>query len=166
MRRWLLALGIVALVPLLGAPVARAAADKDEKQTPSSKKPVIAVFRLHGEITESPPDETLSFGGPKAVSLKDLIARLKKAGEDASVKAVVVLAEGEVPGPGQVEELRQVMAQIRAAGKEVHVHADSLSMREYVLLSGASRLSVVPTGIILITGINAESLYLRGLLDK
>src|SRR5262249_14804014 len=73
---------------------------------------------------------------------------------------------GNVPGTAQVEELRQVMAQIRAAGKDVYVHADSLSMREYVLASGASRLSVVPTALLLITGIHGESPYIRGLLDK
>ena len=31
------------------------------------------------------------------------------------------------------------MAKLRAAGKEVYTHADSLTMREYVLLSGATR---------------------------
>src|SRR5205814_9739399 len=39
-------------------------------------------------------------------------------------------------------------------------------MAEYVLLSGASRISVVPTGDVWLTGIDAELPYLRGLLDK
>jgi protease-4 len=39
-------------------------------------------------------------------------------------------------------------------------------MREFLLLSGASRLSVVPTADLWITGMFGESPYLRGLLDK
>ena len=58
------------------------------------------------------------------------------------------------------------MAKLRAAGKEIYAHADSLSMREYVLLSGASRLSVVPTADLWVTGLFGEAPYLRGLLDK
>src|SRR5262249_44814053 len=47
-----------------------------------------------------------------------------------------------------------------------YAHADSLSMREYVLLTGASRLSVVPTADLWIVGLFGDSPYLRGLLDK
>ena len=59
------------------------------------------------------------------------------------------------------EELRQVIAQIRAAGKEVYAHADELSMGHYVLLSGVSRISLVPTGDVWITGLYGEAPYVR-----
>jgi protease IV len=68
-------------------------------------------------------------------------------------------------GVPQIEELRQVLDAIKGAGKEVLAHADSLSMRSYLLLSGASRIVVVPTGDIWINGLYGESPYLRGLLD-
>ena len=55
---------------------------------------------------------------------------------------------------------------LRAAGKEIYAHADSLHMRDYVLLSGATRLSVVPTADLWVTGLFGEPPYLRGLLDK
>ena len=91
---------------------------------------------------------------------------MKKAEEDPNVKAVVFLHEGGSVGAGQAEEVRAAMARLRAAGKEIYAHADSLSTREYVLLSGASRLSVVPTADLWITGLFGEAPYLRGLLDK
>ena len=141
---------------------------KAAKEAPKgdAAKPKIAVFRLAGDVTEAPADETFSFGVSASVSLKDLVARMKKAGEDPEVKALVILHEGGTVGRAQVEELRQAMAKVRAGGKEVHANADSLSMPEYVLLSGASRLSVVPTADLWITGLYAEAPYLRGLLDK
>ena len=58
------------------------------------------------------------------------------------------------------------MARVRAAGKEIYSHADSLQMGEYALLSGSTRLSVVPTGDVWITGMHGEAMFLRGLLDK
>src|SRR5882724_10214775 len=96
---------------------------------PAPPKPRIAVFRLSGDVTELPPDETFSFGAITGVSLRQLVERIKKAGDDPNVKAVVILHEGGSVGTGQVEELREALAKIRTAGKEVYAHADSLSMR-------------------------------------
>ncbi|MGP0068152.1 MAG: signal peptide peptidase SppA [Isosphaeraceae bacterium] len=146
-----------------GAPAKNAVA-ADAKPAPA--KPKIAVFRLAGDVTELPPDQTFSFGAIGGTSLRELLERLQKAAADSSVKAVVLLHEGGTVGAAQAEELLGAMAKVRAAGKEIYAHADSLSMREYVLLSGASRLSVVPTADLWITGLFGESPYLRGLLDK
>jgi protease-4 len=162
MRRFILTFGIAALVPLVGIAVARAA---DEKKGDSAEA-TIPVFRLTAAITEAPADETIFFASPKAVSLKDLVARLNKAADDKAVKAVVILQEGGSAGAAQKEELRQAMAKLRTAGKDVYAQADSLSMGDYILLSGASRISVVPTGDLWVTGLDAEVPYLRGLLDK
>jgi len=167
--------GLVAwrTVPVRGdesSPQAKPAASKPAaakaEAKPAAPKPRLAVFRLAGDVTELPPDETFSFGAVGGVSLRDLVERMKKAAGDPEVKAVVLLHEGGSVGSGQVEELRGAMARLRSAGKEVYAHADSLTMREYVLLSGASRLSVVPTADVWVTGLFGEALYLRGLLDK
>jgi len=138
----------------------------EAKDSKPEAKPKIAVFRLTGKLTESPVEESLFLGGASGTSLKDLVARIKKAGEDREVKAVVLIHEGGSLGSAQVEEVRDALARVKAAGKDIYAHADSLSMREYVLLSGASRLSVVPTADLWVTGLYGESPYLRGLLEK
>ena len=163
MRRLLFALVAFALLPL--AATAEGPAGKKEARKADAGKPVIAVFRLAGSITESPADETFSFSLAPSTPLKDLVARMKKAAADPEVKAVVLLPDGASLGLAQTEEVRQAMKQIRAAGKDIFAHADSLTMREYVLLSGASRLSVVPTADLWVTGISGEAPYVRGLLD-
>jgi protease-4 len=100
------------------------------------------------------------------VSLKDLVERLDKAAGDANVKAVVLLADGGTMGIAQREEFRQAMAKFRAAGKDVYAHADELRMADFALLSGATRLSLVPTADVWVTGLHGEQPYVRGLLDK
>jgi protease-4 len=160
MRRLFGVMWVAALVPLLGVPAARAA-DDEKKAGPKN----VPVFRLRSTLKESPVDDPFSLSGGKGITLKDLVARLKKAEKDDSVKAVVLLHEAGSIGSAQLEEVRQALAGLRAAGKEIWAHADSPSMREYALLSGATRLSVVPTGDLAITGLFSEAPYLRGLLD-
>ncbi len=130
------------------------------------EKGIVAVFRLSGAMSETPVDDPLPMLSLPGTSLQELLGRLKKAAEDPAVKAVVLLPESMELGSAQVEELRAAMAQIRRQGKEVFVHADSLMMSDYILACGASRISVVPTGDIMIPGLNGSSLHLRGLLDK
>ncbi len=163
MRRLLFALGLAILLPLAGVRGEQPAPEKDKK-APAGKA-TVAVFRLHGAVTEAPSEDDLGFGLSKSVSLKDLVARIKKAGDDPAVKAIVLLSDGVSVGLAQIEELRQVMAQVRKSGKEIYAHSDSMSMGGYLLFSGASRLSVTPTGDMWITGLHGETMYLRGLLD-
>ncbi|HEY7157237.1 MAG TPA: signal peptide peptidase SppA [Gemmataceae bacterium] len=170
MRRSLFALTIVAFLPLQGFAADPPAADKkdDNKEAKKAKTETarIAVFRLNHSVTELPADETLSFSASAGITLKDLVERMKKAADDSAVKAVVILPDGGTIGLGQTEEVRQAMQQFRKAGKEIYAHADSLNMRDYTLLCGASRLSVVPTADLWLMGLAGEGVYLRGLLDK
>jgi protease-4 len=166
--KWLAVLGVVCLLAADGF-----GADESAKKTASASKsislskPTVAVFRLHGAIAETPVDEVLTFGGEHhPLALKDLIRRMNKARDDASVKAVVVLMDDAQLGTAQVEELRQAITEISKSGKDVYAHADSLTMHGYALLSAATHLSVSPTGDLWLTGLYAESMYLRGLLNK
>jgi protease IV len=157
------------LLALCGAPVMAAPATKTKSKAAATKpaaKPAIAVFTLRGPIVESAANEDFQLFGPTSQSLKDLLSRMKQAGDDANVKAVVLFSEDVMVGFGQMEEIRQAVANLQSKGKEVYAHSDSMRYPEYILLSAATRLSVVPTADIWVTGLHAETLHLRGLLDK
>ena len=151
---------MVALAPGGGIRAAAAASSGD------TTKNIIPVFRLSGALTETPAEDAFPFFSPPGTSLKDLVSRLKKAAEDPSVKAIVLLPGAGGHAAAQIEELRAALAFVRSKGKDVHVHADSLLLGDYALAAGASRISVVPTGLILIPGLHGSSMHLRGLLDK
>ena len=137
------------------------------EQTAEEKtQSLIPVFRLDGPLSEVPADETLPLFGPAPTSLKDLVASLAKAADDSTVKAVVILPETAALGPAQIEELRAAVSLLRTHGKEVYVHAEMLLQGDYALACGASRISVVPAGMLLIPGMHGSSLHIRGLLDK
>jgi protease-4 len=153
--------------PKEAAPAQDKAPATTAKKEAEQPKPRIAVFSLSGTVQETPKEEILNLGGETSVPLQSLVARMDKAAKDSSVKAVVILLGQVTVGSTQVEELRQAIARLRAAGKEVIAHADSIgTLGQYTLLSAASRLSVVPTADLWITGLYGESPYLRRMLEK
>jgi protease-4 len=157
---------VLLLMLVLGlVPLSQASAQPAANTAAKPSKAVIPVFSFNREITESPRGEELfAFGPTASETLKDLVARMKKVRDDKQVKAVVLLGGGSL-GLARTEEVRQVLEQIKAAGKEVHAHLDHVSTSQYALVSCASSISVVPTGMVWITGFHAETPYLRGLLD-
>ncbi|GAF90716.1 unnamed protein product, partial [marine sediment metagenome] len=149
-------------VCLIAAPLSRA-----NGETKEDAKAVVAVFAFDRPMLEKPRGEDFPlFSSIKQPTLKDVVQRLKKAKDDNNVKAVVLLLDEVSLNLAQIEELCQALDGIKAAGKEVYAHVDSaVTMRTLVLAAGASRISATPTTIIMITGFNAESPYVRGLLD-
>ncbi|HVA47564.1 MAG TPA: signal peptide peptidase SppA [Pirellulales bacterium] len=161
-------LSLVLLAAGLALPLAQAddKEAKNDEKTAEKTKATVAVFRLHGSVVETPHGGGLLSMSEHNVALKDLVARVKKAADDDSVKAVVLSLAGGHLSTSQSEEVRQALSAVRAKGKKIYAHADELSMGDYALVSAADRLSVVPTGDLWLTGLYGESPFLRGLLDK
>lgn len=163
-RRFALA---AALAAALFAPAARAQEKPEGEAKPEAPKARVAVFRLSGSIQETPRDDVLNLGGESSTPLWSLIERLDKAAKDPAVKAVVVILEGARPGQAQTAEIRAAFERLKAAGKDVYGHADSIGgLGQYVLLSAATRVSAVPTADLWITGLYGEAPYIRSLLEK
>lgn len=127
---------------------------------------VVAHFHLSGVLSESPMAETFSLLAEEMVSLRGLIGRIDEAGADAKVKAVILTYDGMSLGFGQLEEMRASLGRLRAAGKQVYVHAEGMSTFVYGLLCAGDYLSVAPQSSLWLTGMYGESLYVKGLLDK
>ena len=143
-----------------------AAAKTDEKKAETPKARVV-VFRLSGQLNETPREELFNLGDKTTAPLLTLVRRLDKAAADKEVKAVVILIDQVHPGKAQVGELRRALRRVVEAGKDVYAHADSISsLSQYALLSSAGTASATPTADLWATGIYAETPYLRGLLDK
>lgn len=151
---------ILATILFFGAGMAGAAPNT------GAEKSTAVVFSLDSTITEKPGADDFPFGSMDQESLKDLVERMDKAAKDDSVKAVVMLVGSSSHGAAKIEEIRDAMQRLRKADKQIYAHADSLDMAGYVLLSGATKVSVAPTGLVWINGIYGEGMYIRGLLDK
>ncbi len=126
----------------------------------------IAYFKIKGELVETPVKMPPFLESDPPLSLKALLERFKEARLDADVVAILVDVQDAALGLGQLEEIHEAMRKFAAVDKPVFVHADSLSTITYAAATGASHISVVPTGDVWLTGVYGETPYLRGMLDK
>ncbi len=126
----------------------------------------IAYFKLKGLLKETPVHFPPLFGNDPPLSLKELVARFKQARLDNNVVAVVVDLQHAAMGLAQSQEIHAEMRKFAAVDKPVFVHADSLRTVVYAVATGASHLSIVPTGELWLVGLYGESPYIRGTLDK
>jgi protease-4 len=162
MKSQRIALAFALCVPLLMAGTAPAQQSWFTSKAEPSK---IAYFKI-GALAETPQNFPPLFGSEPPQSLKDMIARLKEARSDNNVKAVVIDMERTALGFGQLEEIHNALRTFSAVDKDVTIHADVLSTGLYALATGASHISLVPTGDLWLLGFYGETPYLRGLLDK
>ncbi|MFQ5589588.1 MAG: signal peptide peptidase SppA [Phycisphaerae bacterium] len=134
--------------------------------TESAPAKKVACFKIKGALVETPVNIPPLFGGDRAPSLKKTLERFKQARMDPDVLGVVVDLQNAQLGFAQLDELHAEMRKFRALDKDVFVHADQLTNVTYTLATGASHLSVVPTGTIWLTGLYGEMPYVKGTLDK
>ncbi|MBI3835116.1 MAG: signal peptide peptidase SppA [Planctomycetes bacterium] len=126
----------------------------------------IAHFKIKGKVAETPSNFPPLFGGEQPLSMKALLERLKTARTDKDVVAVVIDLQEASLGLAQLEEFHDALRKFSAVDKPVFVHADHLTTGTYVAATGASHISIVPTGDLWLMGLYSETPYLRGLLDK
>lgn len=126
----------------------------------------IAFFKIDGALAEVPVNMPPLFGDKPPTSLKVLLERFKEARTDPNVVAILLDVQSAALGLAQLEELHEALKKFAAVDKPVYVHADSLSTITYAAATGASHISIVPTGDVWVMGLYGETPYLRGMLDK
>lgn len=149
-----------ALLPLLLAGSLHAAEEKK----------IVAIYDLEGQLSESgraaPSLLGLDMEATRPLTLFDITRSLAKAATDPEVKAVVLDADDAGLSLSQIEEIHRRLMAIRAAGKDVWVYSDGLSNATALLGSASNHFTLMPEGDVSFSGIYAESMYFKGLLDK
>jgi protease-4 len=126
----------------------------------------VAHFHLNGMLTESPIVDPFYLAAGQVISLKTLVNRMEQARTDSEVKAVVLTFDRMYLGFGQLEEIRESIDRLKAAGKRVYVHAEGMNTLVYGLLCAGNHISVAPHSSLWLTGVYGESLHVKALLDK
>jgi protease-4 len=127
----------------------------------------IAHVELSGPLLEAPAADPFGLNASKVSTTKSLIERLKQMRDDETVAAVFMTFENPGLGLAQIQEIRQAVEQLKAVEKEVYIHMDSCSSSAmYWLASCGTRVAMVPTGDLWLTGLYGEQLYLKDMLGK
>jgi len=156
---------VFGLALVASGPVCLGAEDATGADAPTTPS-VVAHFHLSGRLTESPVVDPFGLAAGQVTSLADLTDRLERASTDDDVKAVILTYDGMSLGFGQLEELRQAIGRVKAAGKKVYVHGEVMTTFPYALLCAGDHLSLAPESSLWLMGLYGEDLYIKGLLDK
>jgi protease-4 len=129
----------------------------------------VLVVELGGDLDEAPPSDTLGRLLATAPSLPTLLLQLEKASVDERIVGVLVHVRPLALGYARVQELRDAIARVRAAGKPVIAWLDVGTLnatRELYLGSAADRVYLTPGFLGPFVGLAGEYLHLGGLLEK
>jgi protease-4 len=160
---FLLFIGFVAAIAAMGTA---------EQAAPSFERGAYVVYDLTTQITDAPPPLDLSaFGGrPDSVQLRTVTRALRSAATDDRIAGVFITGDLSVSsfssGYAALREIRNALAEVKAAGKPVIAYLTHATTRSYYLASVASELSIDPYGLILMPGLASEPTFFTGFFEK
>jgi len=140
-----------------------------------SVTPLPANIVLTADLTKGLPEGAsddpllrLLFGGK--TTLRDFLDAIEAAGNDPRVKMLLARVGDDELGLAKIQEVRDAIAAFRTKGKLTLAFADSFGefgpgTRPYYLATAFDEIWLQPMGNVGLTGLYAESPFLKGTLD-
>jgi protease-4 len=118
-------------------------------------------------------------GGPKlegfnfrnATTLQDAVLAIRKAKDDPRVVAIKATMNTPAIGLAQSQEVRDAVAEFRAAGKPAYLFSETMgegqgALPAYYLAAAFGEIWLQPSGTVGIAGIGTEGIFLKKFLDR
>src|SRR5919205_3996078 len=129
-----------------------------------AKEAAVVQLRLHGTYEDTLPPENPF--GPRLFHFKGLLDLIREATTDQNIAALYLKSESPRLGLAKVRELVQALQEFKAAGKRIYAFVEHAHLVDLLLLSVADRVAVPDTASVLLSGVSAETLYVKDFLDK
>ena len=147
---------------LLVSPISADEPAAEETPPPTVKK--YAEFTLGGTYTDTKIVST--FGTSSTKTLRGLFKKLDALKTDDDLAGVIFKINGVSLGWATLQEIRTELQEFRETGKETIGYLESGGNAEYLLAATMDRIVLIPTGTLNLTGLRAEIIFYKGLLDK
>lgn len=161
MRRYLAILAAAAVVGMIAIALFSTG--------PDIADPGVLVLEVSGELEEPPATDGLAQLFARGPALATLTLQLEKAALDDRIRGVIVQLRPLAVGYARLQELRDAMSRVSAAGKPVIALLDLQTFnatRELYVASAADEVYVVPGYLGPLAGIAGQVLYLGGLFER
>ena len=137
-----------------------------QEEAAETKPPVkkYAEFTLSGTYADTKIVST--FGTSSTKTLRGLFKKLDALKTDDDIAGVIFKIDGVSLGWATLQEIRTELHEFRDTGKETISYLESGGNAEYLLAAMMDRVVLMPTGSLNLTGLRAEVLFYKGLLDK
>ena len=150
------------LVLLVLVSPAFAEEDGVEETAPPIKK--YAEFTLSGTYADIKVVST--FGTASTKTLRGLFKKLDALKTDDEIAGIVFKIDDVSVGWATLQEIRSKLHEFQTAGKETIGYLEGGGRAEYLLAAAMDRVVLMPVSGLNLTGLRAEIMFYKGLLDK
>jgi len=138
----------------------------EEDATEETVSPIkkYVEFTLGGTYTDTKTVST--FGTSSTKTLRGLFKKLDLLKDDDEIAGILFKIENVSVGWATLQEIRNKLHEFRETQKETIGYLESGGNAEYLLAAAMDRVVLIPTGSLNLTGLRAEVLFYKGLLEK
>jgi len=102
----------------------------------------------------------------KPLGLNEILKTLDKAITDPKIEGIFLDMETIPAGIATSQEIREKLKSFKETGKFIVSYANNYDQKAYYLASLSSEIYLNPEGMVLFKGLNAQIMFLKGLLKK
>ena len=121
-------------------------------------------FTLGGTYADTKVVST--FGTSSTKTLRGLFKKLDVLKTDDEIAGIIFKVDDVSVGWATLQEIRNKLHEFRETGKETIGYLESGGNAEYLLAAAMDRVVLMPAGGLNLTGLRAEIMFYKGLLDK
>ncbi len=138
----------------------------EEQATEEIVSPVkkYVAFTLRGTYTDTKTVNT--FGTASTKTLRGLFKKLDTLKTDDDIAGIIFKIENVSVGWATLQEIRNKLNEFQETEKETIGYLENGGNAEYLLAAAMERVVLMPAGSLNLTGLRAEVLFYKGLLDK
>ena len=138
----------------------------EEHATEETVLPVkkYVAFTLNGTYADTKTIST--FGTSSTKTLRGLFKKLDTLKDDDEIAGIILKIDSVSVGWATLQEIRNKLHEFRGSEKETIGYLESGGNAEYLLAAAMEHVVLMPTGSLNLTGLRAEILFYKGLLDK
>ena len=100
------------------------------------------------------------------MGLNSLVENLKKAKADKNIKGIYLDLSSIQTGAASLQEIREALIDFKTSKKFIISYGDNFSQGAYYLATVADSIFLNPVGAMEFKGLGAETVFLKGLLEK
>lgn len=139
---------------------------------PGPKAPVVLELDLtEGVVDENPGDPLGQLLSRRKQHYLEVIEGLRRGARDPGVAALVVRVDARSFHTARAQELRDCIADFRSTGKPAVAWADTFGEAgngnlPYYIATAFSQVTMAPTGMLGLTGMQWQQVFVKGAVDK
>jgi protease-4 len=141
-------------------------ADAPDVVQPEEKGETVGWLVLQGGLREGPVREAWVSEGEAAPSLRSVLSQIETVKEGEHYLGLVVYLDMPFLTATQTDAIYLALKDLRDSGKSVVTFAQAYSTADYVLASAADVIALQNKGMVELSGMHLEEMYLGGLMEK